>query len=249
MIGRRWRRRRKLLDDLKERRGYSHLKEEAVDRTMWRAGFGRSFGPVVRQTTKWMNDLEQNFISIWYFRNGRLCVHPCIRCNNTFSANHSILTNQGLTHTDVNIERLIINHSPSRNFKKQFNISYTIWCERGWNFTPADSLNVQLIKGEDRNSNCGNQSLLIMTGWNVAETRWNLHFCGSNNTNIMPLENSTGSLLHILEHLSPLFSAILLAYLLCYSTTPQFSHTLPFSLYLLQTNVRFTSKLKDQTEG
>ena len=31
---RRGRRRRKLLDDLKERRGYSHLKKEAVDRTM-----------------------------------------------------------------------------------------------------------------------------------------------------------------------------------------------------------------------
>ena len=46
------RRRRKLLDDLKERRGYSHLKEEALDRTMWRAGFGRGFGIVVRQTTK-----------------------------------------------------------------------------------------------------------------------------------------------------------------------------------------------------
>jgi hypothetical protein len=48
--GRRGRRGRKLLDDLKERRGYSHLKEEALDRTMWRAGFGRGFGPVVRQT-------------------------------------------------------------------------------------------------------------------------------------------------------------------------------------------------------
>jgi hypothetical protein len=31
------RRRRKLLDDLKERRGYSHLKEEALDHAMWRA--------------------------------------------------------------------------------------------------------------------------------------------------------------------------------------------------------------------
>jgi hypothetical protein len=49
--GRRGRRRRKLLDDLKERRGYSHLKEEALDRTVWRARFGRGFGPVVRQTT------------------------------------------------------------------------------------------------------------------------------------------------------------------------------------------------------
>jgi hypothetical protein len=46
------RRRRKLLDNLKERRGYSHLKEEALDRTMWRARFGRGFRPVVRQTTK-----------------------------------------------------------------------------------------------------------------------------------------------------------------------------------------------------
>jgi len=52
VTGRQGRRRRKLLDDLKERRGYSHLKEEALDRTMWRAHFGRGFGPVVRQTTK-----------------------------------------------------------------------------------------------------------------------------------------------------------------------------------------------------
>ena len=51
MTGRRGRGRRKLLDDLKERRGYSHLKEEALDRTMWRVRFGRGFGPV-RQTTK-----------------------------------------------------------------------------------------------------------------------------------------------------------------------------------------------------
>jgi len=49
---RRGRRRRKLLEDLKERRGYSQLKEESLDRTVWRARFGRGFGPVVRQTTK-----------------------------------------------------------------------------------------------------------------------------------------------------------------------------------------------------
>jgi hypothetical protein len=52
VTGRQGRRRRKLLDDLKERRGYSHLKEKALDRTMWRARFGRGFGPVVRQTAK-----------------------------------------------------------------------------------------------------------------------------------------------------------------------------------------------------
>ena len=52
MRGRRGRRRRKLLDDLKERRRYSHLIEEVIDRTMWRARFGKGFGPVVRQTIK-----------------------------------------------------------------------------------------------------------------------------------------------------------------------------------------------------
>jgi len=52
VTGRRERRRRKLLDDLKERRGYSHLKEEAPYRTMWRARFGRGFGPVVKQTSE-----------------------------------------------------------------------------------------------------------------------------------------------------------------------------------------------------
>ena len=52
VTGRRGRRRRKLLDDLKERRGYSHLKEGALDRAMWTARFERGFGPVVRQTAK-----------------------------------------------------------------------------------------------------------------------------------------------------------------------------------------------------
>jgi hypothetical protein len=82
VVGRQGRRRRKLLDDLnplnaelnlichflvllgahpilhisrirvKERRGYCYLKEEALARTMWRARFGRGFGPVVRQTNE-----------------------------------------------------------------------------------------------------------------------------------------------------------------------------------------------------
>ena len=47
----RGRRRRKLLCDLKDRRGYSHLKEEALDRTMWRNRFRGGFAPVVRENT------------------------------------------------------------------------------------------------------------------------------------------------------------------------------------------------------
>ena len=49
---RRGRRRKKLLDDLKDKRGYSHLKEEALDRTIWRYRFGGGFGPVVRPNTE-----------------------------------------------------------------------------------------------------------------------------------------------------------------------------------------------------
>ena len=48
---RRGRRRKKLLDDLEDRRGYCQLKEEALDCTMWRNRFGKGFGPVVWQIT------------------------------------------------------------------------------------------------------------------------------------------------------------------------------------------------------
>jgi hypothetical protein len=47
VTGRQGRRCRKLLDDLKERRGYSPLKEEALDHTMQKACFARGFGPLV----------------------------------------------------------------------------------------------------------------------------------------------------------------------------------------------------------
>jgi hypothetical protein len=52
MTRRRGRRRKKLLDDLKDRRGYSYLKEKALNRTMWRNRFGRGFGPVVRKNAE-----------------------------------------------------------------------------------------------------------------------------------------------------------------------------------------------------
>ena len=52
MTRRRGRRRKKLLDDLKDRRGYSHLKEEALEHTMWENRFGGGSVPVVRQNTE-----------------------------------------------------------------------------------------------------------------------------------------------------------------------------------------------------
>jgi hypothetical protein len=56
MTRRRWRRRKELLDDLKEKRRYCKLKEEALDRTLRRTRCGRGYGPVVRQSTEWVNE-------------------------------------------------------------------------------------------------------------------------------------------------------------------------------------------------
>ena len=50
VTGRRVRRHKKLVGELQEKKGHSKLKEEALDRTMWRTRFVRGYGPVVRQT-------------------------------------------------------------------------------------------------------------------------------------------------------------------------------------------------------
>jgi len=46
------RRSKQLLDDRQERGRYWKLKEEALDRTVWKTCFGRGYGTVVRQTTE-----------------------------------------------------------------------------------------------------------------------------------------------------------------------------------------------------
>jgi hypothetical protein len=55
VAGRRGRKFKQLLDDLKERTGCWELKQEAVDRSLWRTRFGRGYGPVIRQTRECMN--------------------------------------------------------------------------------------------------------------------------------------------------------------------------------------------------
>jgi len=53
---RRGRRRKKPLEDRKEKRGHSKLKEETLEITQWKTRFGRRYGPPVRQTTGWTNE-------------------------------------------------------------------------------------------------------------------------------------------------------------------------------------------------
>jgi hypothetical protein len=52
MTGRRGRRRKQLLDELKETTRYWTLKQEELDSTLWRTRFGKVYGPVARQTAE-----------------------------------------------------------------------------------------------------------------------------------------------------------------------------------------------------
>jgi ribosomal protein L35 len=67
---RRGRRCKQLLDGLKAKRGYWKVKEEALDRTLRRTGFGKGCEPVTMQTTEWMNEWMNDRVScnvsIWY---------------------------------------------------------------------------------------------------------------------------------------------------------------------------------------
>jgi len=59
VTGRRGRRRcKQLLDGLKEKREYCKLKGKALERTLWRSGFGRCYEPAARQC----NDSRNNTV-------------------------------------------------------------------------------------------------------------------------------------------------------------------------------------------
>jgi hypothetical protein len=54
--GRLGRRRKQLLDVIKENKGYCKLKEHALDRTVWRTGFGTGYGNILRRMNELMNE-------------------------------------------------------------------------------------------------------------------------------------------------------------------------------------------------
>jgi hypothetical protein len=59
VAGKQRRRGKQLLDDLTERTEYWKLEEEALDRIMWRTGFGSDCSLVARQTTKGMTNITR----------------------------------------------------------------------------------------------------------------------------------------------------------------------------------------------
>jgi len=52
VTGRRGRRRKQLLDSLKETRKQWSLEDKTVDRTVWKTRFGGAHGNLLRQTTE-----------------------------------------------------------------------------------------------------------------------------------------------------------------------------------------------------
>ena len=50
--------RKQLLNDRKEKQGYCELKEETLDRTVWRTRCGRASGPVVRLQNEWSETFQ-----------------------------------------------------------------------------------------------------------------------------------------------------------------------------------------------
>ena len=55
---------KKLHDECKEKIGCRQLREETLDRTVWKTRFGKCYGLVVRQTTEYM---KVRIIRIIYF--------------------------------------------------------------------------------------------------------------------------------------------------------------------------------------
>ena len=56
-------RRTQLLDDLKEKTGYCKLKVAVLSRTLWRSGFGRGYGTVLRQTAEGVDESFKKFLN------------------------------------------------------------------------------------------------------------------------------------------------------------------------------------------
>ena len=64
MTGKRRRRRKQLLDDFKEKRGYWKCKAEALDRILLITRFERACVPVVRQTEQGMPTFLSSLLKI-----------------------------------------------------------------------------------------------------------------------------------------------------------------------------------------
>jgi hypothetical protein len=68
------------LYDIKKMRGYWKLKEEALDPTLWWTRFGSGCGPVIRQTTEWMDTEWRSYTS---YRTASVTERVRVMCTDT----------------------------------------------------------------------------------------------------------------------------------------------------------------------
>ena len=121
----RGRRRKKLLDDLKDRRGYCQLKEEALDRTMWRIRFGRGFGLVVWQITDDDDDDDKTYFtrvnSLVYYVNWNISLmhgyvntlsFKCGLRDTRYCKQEKIIFPHKFVKTPQSTKRIVLIHAP-----------------------------------------------------------------------------------------------------------------------------------------
>jgi hypothetical protein len=123
VMRRQGRRCKQLLDNVKDRRGYWKLKEEALDCTLCRTHFGRGYQPVIIQTMEWMN----------------LVLLLVVKLNFNFSR-HNIITQMHCTHNclyvgwKIFIQRWLINVKTFSEMRKEnsFCVADTRSCNALW---------------------------------------------------------------------------------------------------------------------
>jgi len=71
------------------------LKEETLDRTTWRAPFGRGFGPVVRQTTKRMNAYDCGLPFSGSYKKNKLYALPVTNTASATCRSHVVISGTG----------------------------------------------------------------------------------------------------------------------------------------------------------
>jgi hypothetical protein len=121
---------------VKKRREYSDMKEEALDRTVWRARFGRGFGRIVRQSNKRMNEC---LVCIW---TGLCClmVTICTVCC------HITGLDRPWGFQNVKASKLIVIHVGTNGFRKTRNLDCVMREVFAWVATAENKLpNCRLV--------------------------------------------------------------------------------------------------------
>ena len=110
---RRGRRSKRLRDGLKGTRGYCKLKEEALERILWRNRCGRGYGPITRQAAELMTESvphpspsESTFLQSLFFTPSSPCPVPLV--SGWLMADHPVDVSSQLQTVRMNYQKCLI---------------------------------------------------------------------------------------------------------------------------------------------